>query len=101
MDDVCCQLKKPFVYGSAEGWRGQVSVFHLAGAGGYRDLFPEAPPVCEHPPGVMGPMPGLVGTRQALEVIKIITGVGEPLVGKLWMTDVLTNTELVLQMGCV
>lgn len=99
LDDACAQLQTPFVYGSAEQWMGQVSVFHFGGAGGYRDLYPDAPSPSDQPPGVMGPMPGLVGTRQALEVIKIITGVGEVLSGKLLMMDVLNNVDVMLAIG--
>lgn len=93
LDAACERLRLPFVYGSAEGWGGQVSVFHYGGAGGYRHLYPESPEWGAGPPGVMGPLPGLVGTRQALEVVKIITGQGEVLAGKLWIFDALNNQD--------
>ncbi|MBN2742759.1 MAG: HesA/MoeB/ThiF family protein [Marinilabiliaceae bacterium] len=96
LDDACRKLHKPFVYGTAEQWTGQVSVFHYGKAGGYRDLYPDMPTATQQPPGVMGPMPGVVGTRQALEVIKIVTGLGEPLAGKLWMMDTLNNMDCLI-----
>ncbi|TCO07480.1 HesA/MoeB/ThiF family protein [Natronoflexus pectinivorans] len=95
VDDACRKLNVPLVYGTAEQWGGQLSVFHFNGAKGYSDLYPEAPEVKKTPPGVMGPMPGFIGTRQALEIIKIITGQGEVLAGKLMVFDVLNNQNLV------
>jgi molybdopterin/thiamine biosynthesis adenylyltransferase len=97
VDDTCGKLQIPFVYGTAEQWGGQLSVFHYNGAKGYKDLYPQAPPLGENPPGVMGPMPGFIGTRQALEVVKLITGQGEVLAGKLMVVDVLNNQNMVLE----
>ncbi|MCA1745259.1 MAG: HesA/MoeB/ThiF family protein [Bacteroidales bacterium] len=99
LDAACGQLHIPFVYGSAEQWGGQLSVFHYNGAGSYRDLYPDMPEATTQPPGVMGPMPGFIGTRQALEVIKIITGQGEVLAGQLMVYDVLNNRNFVLAIG--
>lgn len=99
IDEACRKLCTPFVYGTAEQWGGQISVFHFNGAAGYRDLYPESPQQSHQPPGVMGPMPGFIGTRQALEVIKIITGQGEVLAGKLMVFDVLNNRNHVFEIG--
>jgi adenylyltransferase/sulfurtransferase len=91
-NDACVALGIPNVYGSVWRFEGQVSVFapHLGGPC-YRCLNPRAPepgtvPSCAEA-GVLGVMPGLVGTLQALEAIKLITGIGEPLVGRLLHID--------------
>lgn len=87
LDRWCGRLGVPLVYGTAEQGGGQVSVFHYRGAGGYADLFPEPPAPAEGPPGVLSPLPGIVGSLQALEVIKVLTGWGEPLAGRLLVLD--------------
>jgi len=94
-NDACVVLGIPNVYGSVWRFEGQVSVFapHLGGPC-YRCLNPQAPapgvvPSCAEA-GVLGVMPGLVGTLQALEAIKLITGIGEPLLGRLLHIDALT-----------
>jgi adenylyltransferase/sulfurtransferase len=89
----------PLVYGSIFQFEGQVSVFHRPGAGGspgysYRDLFHDEPPPglsqnCGEA-GVIGVLPGVIGTLQAAEAIKIITGLGEVLSGQLLTFDALT-----------
>lgn len=91
-NDACVSLAIPNVYGSVWRFEGQVSVFapHLGGPC-YRCMNPRAPepgtvPSCAEA-GVIGVMPGLVGTLQALEAIKSITGIGEPLVGRLLHID--------------
>lgn len=91
-NDACVALGIPNVYGSVWRFEGQVSVFapHLGGPC-YRCLNPRAPepgtvPSCAEA-GVLGVMPGLVGTLQALEAIKLITGIGEVLVGRLLHID--------------
>ena len=91
-NDACVALGIPNVYGSVWRFEGQVSVFapHLGGPC-YRCLNPRAPesgtvPSCAEA-GVLGVMPGLVGTLQALEAIKLIAGVGQPLVGRLLHID--------------
>ena len=93
-NDVCVALGIPNVYGSVWRFEGQVSVFapHLGGPC-YRCLNPQAPaagsvPSCAEA-GVLGVMPGLVGTLQALEAIKLIAGVGDPLIGRLIHIDAL------------
>lgn len=94
-NDVAVWLRKPNVYGSILRFDGQVSVFapHL-GAPCYRCMCPQPPspglvPSCAEG-GVLGVLPGLVGTMQALEAIKLITGIGQPLLGKLLHVDTLS-----------
>jgi sulfur-carrier protein adenylyltransferase/sulfurtransferase len=93
LSDLAVLTRKPYVYGSIYRFEGQVSVFGLEGKPCYRCLFPEPPPPGSIPPcstaGVMGVLPGTVGTIQATEVIKLITGSGEPLAGKLLLYDAL------------
>jgi sulfur-carrier protein adenylyltransferase/sulfurtransferase len=93
-NDVCVFLKKPNVYGSILRFEGQCSVFapHLGGPC-YRCLSPQPPapglvPSCADG-GVLGVMPGIIGTLQATEVIKLIAGIGEPLIGRLLHVDAL------------
>ena len=99
VNDACVILGKPNVYGSIFRFDGQVSVFNHINTKGeqgpnYRDLFPAPPPPGLVPScaegGVLGVLPGIVGSLQANEVIKVITGVGEPLSGKLFLFDALT-----------
>ncbi|MCA1963159.1 MAG: molybdopterin-synthase adenylyltransferase MoeB [Prosthecobacter sp.] len=94
-NDVCVWLKKPNVYGSILRFEGQVAVFapHL-GAPCYRCMSPQPPapglvPSCAEG-GVLGVLPGLIGTLQALECLKLITGIGQPLLGRLLHVDTLT-----------
>ena len=100
-NDACEAAGVPLVYGAIFQFEGQVSVFHqpVAGAPGYsyRDLFPAPPPPglaqnCGEA-GVIGVLPGVVGCLQATEVLKLITGLGETLSGKLLMYDALTGTS--------
>jgi molybdopterin/thiamine biosynthesis adenylyltransferase/rhodanese-related sulfurtransferase len=97
INDACVLADKPLVYGSIYRFEGQVSVFNVLQADGrrsphYRDVFPVpgAAPNCAES-GVLGTLPGIIGTWQANEVIKLITGLGEPLAGKLLLFDALTN----------
>jgi adenylyltransferase/sulfurtransferase len=93
-NDACVLLGKPNVYGSIFRFEGQASVFAVEEGPCYRCLFPEPPPPGLVPScaegGVLGVLPGLVGTIQATEGIKLILGVGEPLVGRLLLIDALT-----------
>lgn len=98
VNDACVLAEKPLVYGSIFRFEGQVSVFNLPSDDGergpnYRDLFPNPPspdmvPNCAEG-GVLGVLPGIVGSIQASEVIKIICRIGETLSGKLLLIDVL------------
>jgi adenylyltransferase/sulfurtransferase len=94
VNDACQMLGKPLVYGSIYQFEGQASVF-LPGPETpcYRCLFPQPPPPGAVPScseaGVFGVLPGVVGSIQAVEVIKLITGIGTPLVGRLLLFDAL------------
>jgi adenylyltransferase/sulfurtransferase len=93
-NDVCVFARKPNVYGSVFRFEGQTTVFapHLDGPC-YRCLFPEPPPPDSVPncaqAGVLGVLPGIIGMLQAIETIKLIVGIGEPLVGRLLHFDAL------------
>lgn len=96
VNDACVLLGKPNVYASIFRFEGQASVFNYQDASGergpnYRDLFPEPPPAGLVPScaegGVLGVLPGILGSLQANEVIKVITGVGETLSGRLFLFD--------------
>jgi adenylyltransferase/sulfurtransferase len=92
-NDACVLLGKPNVYGSVLRFEGQASVFGTADGPCYRCLFPEPPPPGMVPScaeaGVLGVLPGLVGTIQATEALKMILGVGESLAGRLLLIDAL------------
>jgi sulfur-carrier protein adenylyltransferase/sulfurtransferase len=93
-NDVCVFARKPNVYGSVFRFEGQTTVFapHLGGPC-YRCLFPEPPPPDSVPncaqAGVLGVLPGIIGMLQAIETIKLIIGIGEPLIGRLLHFDAL------------
>jgi adenylyltransferase/sulfurtransferase len=93
VNDACVLLGKPNVYGSIFRFEGQVSIFWGAKGPCYRCLFPEPPPPGLVPScaegGVLGVLPGIIGSLQANEVIKLIVGVGEPLIGRLVLFDAL------------
>jgi adenylyltransferase/sulfurtransferase len=100
VNDACRFLRKPLVDGSIFMFEGQVTVYQPAvpeqgieGGPCYRCLYPDPPPPGEVPScaeaGVLGVLPGIVGSLQAVEAIKLILGVGEPLVGRLLMLDTL------------
>ncbi|MFQ5538479.1 MAG: molybdopterin-synthase adenylyltransferase MoeB [Gemmatimonadota bacterium] len=93
VNDACVLLGKPNVYGSIFRWEGQVSVFAHGDGPCYRCLFREPPPPGLVPNcaegGVMGVLPGIIGSLQAMEVIKLILGVGETLTGRLLIFDAL------------
>ncbi|MBK9592711.1 MAG: HesA/MoeB/ThiF family protein [Crocinitomicaceae bacterium] len=94
INDACVLLNKPFVYGSIFKTEGQVSVFNYKNGSTYRCLFPQPPqfvPSCEEV-GVMGVLCGIIGAKQANEVIKMIIENGEVLSGKLEMYDALRST---------
>ncbi len=93
VNDACVLTGKPNVYGSIFRFEGQASVFATEAGPCYRCLYPEPPPPGLVPScaegGVLGILPGLVGVIQATEVIKLILGIGEPLVGRLLLIDTL------------
>jgi adenylyltransferase/sulfurtransferase len=93
-NDASVMLGKPNVYGSIFRFEGQATVFHpKAGGPCYRCLYPEPPPPGLVPScaegGVLGVLPGVIGTIQATEAIKLLTGIGETLVGRLMLYDAL------------
>jgi sulfur-carrier protein adenylyltransferase/sulfurtransferase len=93
VNDACVLTGKPNVYGSIFRFEGQASVFAAEQGPCYRCLYPEPPPPGLVPScaegGVLGILPGLVGVMQATEVIKLILGKGEPLIGRLLLIDAL------------
>lgn len=92
-NDVAVFLGKPNVYASIFRFDGQVSVFHAKKGPCYRCLFPEPPPPGLVPScaegGVLGVLPGTIGTLQATEALKVLLGIGEPLIGKLLLYNAL------------
>ncbi|MES2882084.1 MAG: HesA/MoeB/ThiF family protein, partial [Bacteroidota bacterium] len=103
VNDACVVLNKPLIYGAVSQYEGQVAVFYnnSFAASNYRTIFP-------HPPnngevlncaeaGVIGMLPGIIGSMQAAEVIKLITGIGAPLVNKLLTYNVLTHETYVVE----
>src|SRR5256712_8809650 len=93
VNDACVLLNKPNVYGSIFRFEGQATVFHAAKGPCYRCLYAEPPPPGLVPScaegGVLGVLPGIVGSIQASETIKLILGVGEPLIGRLVLIEAL------------
>ena len=93
VNDACALSGKPLVYGSVVRFDGQVSVFDAARGPCYRCLFSEPPPPGLVPScaegGVLGVLPGIIGTLQALEAIKLILGIGDSLIGRLVLFDAL------------
>lgn len=93
VNDACVLLDKPNVYGSIFRFDGQITVFDAQRGPCYRCLYPSPPPQGLVPScaegGVLGVLPGIVGTLQALEVIKLIIGQGDPLIGRLVLFDAL------------
>jgi adenylyltransferase/sulfurtransferase len=105
VNDASVLEGKPLVFGSVFRFEGQVAVFNVREANGqlsgnYRCLFPQPPapgtvPDCAEG-GVLGALPGMVGSVQALEVLKLLTGLGQPLVNQLWQYDALTHKSSIL-----
>lgn len=107
VNDACVLSGKINVYASIFRYEGQVSVFNYLLADGqrgvnYRNLYPEPPPPGTVPScaegGVLGVLPGIIGSMQANEVIKIITGIGEPLAGKLFLFDAASMSSRVIKL---
>ena len=93
VNDACVLLNKPNVYGSIFRFEGQATVFAYEGGPCYRCLYPEPPPPGLVPScaegGVLGILPGIIGLIQATETVKLILGIGQPLVGRLMLYDAL------------
>jgi adenylyltransferase/sulfurtransferase len=102
INDLSVLTGRPYVYGSIFRFEGQVSVFDARRGPCYRCLFPEPPPPGAVPTcaegGVFGVLPGTVGTIQGTEVIKLILGIGEPLIGRLLLYDALDMTFQTVQL---
>lgn len=107
VNDACVLLDKPLIYAALSDAEGQVSVFNVADQDGvkvnYRDVFPEAPKPGEvlncAEAGVLGVLPGIIGTMQAAEAIKLITGIGQPLVNQLLIYNLYTNQSYQLKLS--
>jgi molybdopterin/thiamine biosynthesis adenylyltransferase/rhodanese-related sulfurtransferase len=101
-NDACVLLGKPNVYGSIFRFEGQASVFYAKEGPCYRCLFPEPPPPGLVPScaegGVLGVLPGVIGTIQATEVVKLIIGQGDPLIGRLLLYDALEMSFTTLKL---
>src|SRR6202167_315180 len=102
VNDACVLTGKPNAYGSIFRFEGQASVFSTEEGPCYRCLYPEPPPPGLVPScaegGVLGILPGLVGVIQATEVIKLILGIGEPLIGRLLLVDSLAMSFRTLKL---
>ncbi|NOT74065.1 MAG: molybdopterin-synthase adenylyltransferase MoeB [Cyclobacteriaceae bacterium] len=107
VNDACVLLKKTLIYGAIFQFEGQVSVFNHLNADGkrgpnYRDLFPEPPPPEMVPScsvgGVLGVLPGIIGSMQANEALKVLTGIGTTLSGRLMIYDALDFTTRFLNL---
>ena len=99
INDTCVKLGKPYIYGAIGEFSGQISVFNYKGGKTYRDLYPEEELLCSMPRktiGVVGSIPGLVGTIQATEAIKIITNSGIILSNKLYVIDMLMMNNQII-----
>ena len=96
VNDACGLLGKPNVHGSVFRFEGQASVFDVRRGPCYRCLYPEPPPAGLVPScaegGVLGVLPGVIGTIQAVETLKLLLGIGSPLVGRLLIFDALAMT---------
>lgn len=108
VNDACVLLDKVNVYASIYRFEGQLSVFNHTFSDGshgpnYRDLYPSPPPPGQVPScaegGVLGVLPGIMGSLQANEVIKLITGLGDPLAGQLYVFDTLSFESRKLKFG--
>lgn len=100
IDDTCRQTGKPFVYGGVCEFKGQVSVFNYQGGPSYRDLYEydgEESRLRESK-GVIGALPGIVGSLQAAETVKILTGSSHTLSGKLLLIDLLENSFRIIDL---
>ena len=107
INDAAVLLGKPLVFGAVSQYEGQAAVFNMLKADGsysanYRDIFPVPPNNGEvlncSEGGVLGVLPGIIGTLQATEVIKLLTGIGRPLCDKIWNYNALTQDVFVLEL---
>lgn len=107
VNDICVRVNKPLIYGAVSQFEGQVAVFNYPDAKGrsvnYRDIFPNPPAPGEvrscAEAGVIGVLPGIIGTLQANEVIKLITGIGSPLINQVLIYSALTNKQHIIMIN--
>ncbi|MEO1039178.1 MAG: HesA/MoeB/ThiF family protein [Pseudomonadota bacterium] len=104
VNDACIAARTPLISGAVGRWDGQVGVFapHLGeDAPCYRCLVPDIPPDAERcaEVGVVGALTGVIGSMMALEAIKLITGAGEPLLGRLWLYDGLSGRSRTVRLA--
>lgn len=102
INDACILFEKPLIHGSIHLFEGMVSVFNFQGGPTYRCLFPEQPdsssiPSCAEA-GVLGVLPGIIGCMQAMEAIKVITGRGQPLSGKILSYNSLSSSTRIINL---
>lgn len=104
INDACVLLGKPLIMGAISEYQGQVSIFNADGRSSvnYRDLFPQPPQANEilncAEAGVLGILPGIIGVQMASEAIKLITGIGSPLINRLFTYDALSNETMVFSL---
>lgn len=109
LNDACTLLGKPYIYASIFRFDGQVSVFYAKDGPCYRCLFPRPPPPDSVPTcaegGVLGVLPGIIGSIQAIEAIKLILGKGDVLIGRLLLFDALdmkfTEIKIAKRQDCI
>ncbi len=102
VSDTARALECPCIIGGVRGFTGQITT-QLAEGPTYRYVFPELPETCGFTPcstaGVLGPVPGVIASLQATEAIKVLTGIGCPLAGRLLQIDTLTMTPVIINFG--
>lgn len=100
IDDTCKSLNKPWVYGALYKYEGQVSVFNFQGGSSYRDVYPDDQARVQNCAeiGVLGVLPGIIGTYQAMEVVKVLTGIGDVLSGRLLIVDALRTDHYLMDL---
>ena len=103
INDACVLFDKPLIHGSIHRFEGMVSVFNYKSGPTYRCLFPEQPdpssiPSCAEA-GVLGVLPGIIGSMQAMEAIKVLTGLGTPLSGKVLLYNALKQSTQIINLS--
>lgn len=102
LNDACVLLNKPYIYGAVSRFEGQVGIFNVPDPvsglkTSYRDLFPHPPApdsiISCNEAGVLGVLPGIIGTWQAAQTIKLITGLGNPLINAVWSMNLLNHVH--------
>jgi sulfur-carrier protein adenylyltransferase/sulfurtransferase len=91
LNEVAIKLARPYVYGAIYHFEGQVSVFDARHGPCYQCVYPTSSQPDVKPVGVFGATPGVIGSLQAAEVLKLLMGIGTPLVGRLLLVDILES----------